>query len=310
MYMNRKEHRLIEILKQNSTPLSPLPTLARPHLPSNIAIRAVLFDIYGTLFISASGDVGTVTKQTRADAMQEALNRCNIKVTTPTAGQRGTDLFTTSIAEEHKALRKNGTDFPEVDIRDIWNRVVQGLYQEGLIATPPDRVPTEELAVVYETLVNPVWPMPGVEETILRCAEETEVLGIVSNAQFFTPLLFPAFFHKAYSELGFDDSLTLFSYTLKQAKPSMHLFEKAARELADTYNISPSHVLYVGNDMLNDIYPAACAGFSTALFAGDKRSLRLRENDDRCRDMKPDATITTLAQIIQLIEPHTMMEVK
>jgi putative hydrolase of the HAD superfamily len=49
--------------------------------------------------------------------------------------------------------------------------------------------------------------------------------------------------------------------------------------------------------MLKDIWCAAQAGFKTALFAGDRRSLRKREDDERCKNHRPDAVVTELAQI-------------
>jgi putative hydrolase of the HAD superfamily len=50
--------------------------------------------------------------------------------------------------------------------------------------------------------------------------------------------------------------------------------------------------------MLNDIYPARKAGFTTALFAGDKRSLRLRQDDPRCANISADLVITDLYQLL------------
>jgi putative hydrolase of the HAD superfamily len=49
--------------------------------------------------------------------------------------------------------------------------------------------------------------------------------------------------------------------------------------------------------MRNDIRPAAEAGFRTALFAGDRRSLRLCSEDERCRDISPDWIVTNLDQL-------------
>jgi len=76
----------------------------------------------------------------------------------------------------------------------------------------------------------------------------------------------------------------------------------AAVEKLEKMDISPHSVLYVGNDMLNDIYPAKTAGFKTALFAGDARSLRLRENHPQCKDLSPDIIITDLIQILDHIQ--------
>jgi putative hydrolase of the HAD superfamily len=52
--------------------------------------------------------------------------------------------------------------------------------------------------------------------------------------------------------------------------------------------------------MLKDIWPATQLGFKTALFAGDGRSLRLREDDERCRAVQPDLVIDHLSQLAQL----------
>jgi putative hydrolase of the HAD superfamily len=76
------------------------------------------------------------------------------------------------------------------------------------------------------------------------------------------------------------------------------LYERAVEALRNK-NIAPANALYVGNDMLNDIYPAQQAGFQTALFAGDRHSLRLRENDLRCRSLSPDLFIIDLRDLIR-----------
>ncbi|MCL1812348.1 MAG: hypothetical protein FWG29_02365, partial [Treponema sp.] len=52
--------------------------------------------------------------------------------------------------------------------------------------------------------------------------------------------------------------------------------------------------LYIGNDMKNDITGAAGEGFTTALFAGDRRSLRLREDDPACAGKRPDMVLRDL----------------
>jgi putative hydrolase of the HAD superfamily len=53
--------------------------------------------------------------------------------------------------------------------------------------------------------------------------------------------------------------------------------------------------------MLNDIYPSKKAGFKTALFAGDNRSLRLRTDDLKCSNLSADLVITDLIQIIDYL---------
>ena len=47
----------VTIMRRQSRPLEPVPTGVSPVLRELPAIRAVMFDIYGTLLISASGDI-------------------------------------------------------------------------------------------------------------------------------------------------------------------------------------------------------------------------------------------------------------
>ena len=74
-----------------------------------------------------------------------------------------------------------------------------------------------------------------------------------------------------------------------------------ADEKLGSKGIQPASVLFVGNDMLNDIYPAHAIGFQTALFAGDRRSLRLRTDDPRCAALRPELVLTDLGQLPQFL---------
>jgi len=53
--------------------------------------------------------------------------------------------------------------------------------------------------------------------------------------------------------------------------------------------------------MRNDILPAKKIGFNTALFAGDARSLRMREDDPECIRTSPDLVITDLIQLLEYV---------
>ena len=121
-------------------------------------------------------------------------------------------------------------------------------------------------------------------------------MGIVSNAQFYTRELFPAFLKRSTDDCGFASELQVYSYEQGFAKPGEGLYQLAAERLA-AREILPSEALYVGNDMLNDITPAQRVGFRTALFAGDSRSLRLRTDDPRVEGIRPDIVVTRLLDL-------------
>ncbi|MCF7849979.1 MAG: HAD family hydrolase [Kiritimatiellales bacterium] len=294
---------LIEAIRETSQPLAPQSTGAEAKPNRLGGVKAVLFDIYGTLFISGSGDVGTAMAFDSAEALTQALVVTGFAGEVEQAGLIGKELLKKEILAWHEAGHKAGTDYPEVEISKVWKKIVDGFLNAGLLKKKAVEIEQiRHLAVAYECRVNPVFPMPHALETINAVKEKGCVPGIVSNAQFYTPLLFPAFFGKTLEELGFDPACCIWSYKELKAKPSKALFPKVGKHLFETYSIKPEETVYVGNDMLNDILCARQAGCQTVLFAGDKRSLRLREDDPRCTDIEPDAIITSLDQLPELLD--------
>jgi putative hydrolase of the HAD superfamily len=246
-------------------------------------VKALLFDVYGTLVISSSGDKDSqVISKVQKHVIEGILQRYGIHQTPKNL----VHSLHREIAEDHRHFRQGGVEYPEVDILHIWQKVL-GMKD-------PNRV--EAFALEYEMAVNPVYPMPGLEDLLSACRKKNLTLGIISNAQFYTPRLLQRLLGAPLDRCGFDPQLTFYSYRFKSAKPSSHMFQLAA-EVFSRRGILPASVLYVGNDMRNDILPAKTIGFQTALFAGDRRSLRRRADDDCCRGLVPDAIVTDLRQL-------------
>ncbi len=266
--------------------LKPIPTALSPTGHIRHTIRCILFDIYGTLFISASGDISLARQSSpQLTQIRSLLGKYRIQL----SARDLLDQFHTAIEHRHAELHARGIEFPEVKIDQIWQRVLQSA----------DLSRVRRFATEFEFITNPVYPMPNLSGLLQTVREQNILMGIISNAQFYTPLLFEWFLDSDPLELGFSSKIIFYSYKFEMAKPSTTLFEMACDKLAQK-GIRPQSALYVGNDMLNDIYPATKAGFQTALFAGDQRSLRLRSDDPRCGYLKPDLVITDLGQLI----PH------
>jgi putative hydrolase of the HAD superfamily len=293
---------LIARIRALSSQLSPLPTDAEARLAPQPGIRAVLCDVYGTLLVSGSGDVGTATATDSATALAEALAAADLTGHLDQAGHRGAARLPELIAAAHEEQRAAGATAPEVEIRALWRTLLAELAAAGLLAGDPaaEAAIGERVAVEYECRVNPVWPMPGVVEMLTALRDRGLRLGIVSNAQFYTPLLFPTLLAATLPELGFEESLCAWSYRLGAAKPDTRLFAGPLAALAAA-GIEPGEVLYLGNDCRNDIWTARQAGVRGVLFAGDRRSLRRREADPRCADLTPDAVVTALSQVPGLL---------
>jgi putative hydrolase of the HAD superfamily len=214
-------------------------------------LRAILFDVYGTLLRSSAGEM-------HPDPAMRAL-----------------------IEQAHA---RSPHPFPEVDIREIHAAMHPALAPAEI----------ERLAIVHEQTVNPVTAMPGAVETLRELSSRGLLLGLVSNAQFYTVPVMEGCLGEPLENLGIDPGLCILSYLERRAKPDVHLFEVARGRLLER-GIQPAEVLYVGNDVRNDIDPAEAAGFRTTLFAGDESSLRLRGRS--IEESGADLVITDLRQL-------------
>ena len=288
-----------ETIIARSQPLERIPTELAANLSSLKGIRAVVFDIYGTLMISGSGDIGSADDDSHQMAFRDAFATVGIDDISDIAAVE--QHYRNAIAESHAEAKANGVEYPEVEIRDIWRHAIDRLVDQAIIkpVAITDEL-LERLSIEYEVRANPTWPMPNCRETLKTLRDAGLELGIISNAQFFTPDLFPALLEANLDELGFASKLRFYSFEYRQAKPGTFLYEQCKQGLAE-FGIQPEQALYVGNDMLKDIRPAQQIGFRTALFAGDARSLRLRDGDERVKNVTPDVIITDLAQIPQIL---------
>ncbi len=270
------------LIKQSITPMKPIPTGFQADLRRLEPVSAMIFDVYGTLLISSAGEpveTRPAESQAQVQIIADILGRHGI-ADSPVRIQ---DRLEQTIHEWHRLERNRGIDRPEVDILEIW-QTITGIQ---------DMRRLKSLALAFELAVNPVYVMPGAMELTHACQAARIPMGIVSNAQFYTPLLLDWFFKADI----FDDKLCFYSFREGHAKPSPALFERAAKALA-AMGLPAEKALFVGNDMLNDIHPAALAGFITALFAGDQRSLRMRETEARVKGVEPDLIVTELRQLL------------
>lgn len=284
-------------------PLDPLETETPSRLTPIPGIKAVLFDVYGTMLISESGEVGTAEAKKAGVLFGEALEMAGWELQTRAAGNEAAALYAEAIRSSHQESRlKRGVKHPEVDIAAIWRAILLTGLNRGYWRGKLNEESLFRTATAYEALSNRIAPMPGLTETLALLQGRGLILGIVSNAQFYTPLFLEYLLGMRLPQVGFDPELLFFSYKKGESKPGTAMYEGAAEVLARKYGTAPAEALLVGNDMLNDIWAAAEVGFRTALFAGDSRSLRLRSGDSRCLSLSPDAVLAGLDQLTTLIQ--------
>lgn len=262
------------------------PVFSRPE-----SVKVVLFDIYGTLLQSAAGDISLVSEDSSMEGM--AIAKRGLGMPEREGEESWIVSYEEGIKEQHRLLIETGMDFPEVEIRAVWRSMTGSLMEE----TPSEEA-LEMAALSYECAVNPTWLMPGAREMVDGLLERGFVLGLISNAQFYThPVLEAAL---GLDESIFREELCLFSYREKCAKPAARLFETMKSRLKER-GVSPEEVIYFGNDLRKDILPARNCGFRTGLFAGDQRSLRVGDRSVSEVEALCDVILTDWSQWPQVL---------
>jgi putative hydrolase of the HAD superfamily len=314
-----------ELLSENSRSLNP---------PDGITVdpaylkgkRVVLWDIYGTLLAGRAVDLET--SLSKPEAMLGSFNLTSQKfgfgkVLVDNAGSVDgavwlRDRYLNGIERIHRKKKAEGYPSPEVRIEEIWSEIITELEALGYTAQDKERAFLPwKTALYYETAFQQAVFYRGAADVLLRLRDMGIMQGIVSNAQFYTPVLLELFLNqnpggqKLRLADIFEPSLTVFSYLIGRSKPDPLIFAEVLKEL-DIRQIAGDDVIYVGNDMLNDIYTAASLGLDTMLFAGDSNSLELRLNDKRTVNFRPTSVITAHDQLPFLLaggraaENHTL----
>ncbi|QSH41996.1 HAD family hydrolase [Lentisphaerota bacterium] len=256
--------------------------------------------------MSSSGDIDKA--RFAPSYVLEAFSKCGVRLASKTPVKTASlilDEYEKTILKMREELEDHEVPHPEIDIRMVWQKLLRQLNEAALIEKPTmDDV--SRLAIYFETLSNPVYPMPDMHEVVHSIYKRGMPMGIISNAQFYTPIIMNFFLTGLISDFEdveyFDRYLSIYSYKEKRGKPDIALYKKAAGRCFKHHQVSPEQILYVGNDMLKDIYPAKSMGMTTALFAGDCRSLRLREQLPELKKVKPDYLINRLDQILEIIQ--------
>ena len=257
-------------VEQVMKPMEPVPAGWTPLVQRLPGVRVAIFDIYGTLLQSAAGDISLVSSEASRDGMVLAWQTLG--------GEGEVDpehwiaRYREEIETQQRRSREIGVDFPEVEIREVWRNLAKHFLGET-----PSEAQVERAALCYECAVNPTWEMPGARAMIQELRGRRIPLGLISNAQFYTPVVLRAGLGDIVEE--FSAELSLFSYLERRGKPSQVLFERMRAQLAGK-GFSPEEVVYFGNDVRKDILPAREAGFRTGLFAGDRRSLRIGDRPE------------------------------
>ena len=269
-------------------------------------VRAIICDVYGTLINYWSDDFSQ--PQRKEAALQQVFHRVadRFGMTTALTAANPADVSEKTLRDfyhglitlHHERAAEKGVSFPEVRIERIWEFIVKMLKRHGY--NPPvspgenERDFSRRIAWFYNFHALGRRLYPGVVDTIDTLKKKNIVAGLLSNAQFYTPIDLTLLIRDQGGEKFddfvelFDPDLTFFSYEYQVAKPHQLLFRRLYDALYE-FHILPQQTVFIGNDLSIDIAPAQEAGMKTALFTGDRRSTYLH---DRGGQVIPDITFS------------------
>jgi putative hydrolase of the HAD superfamily len=287
-------------------------------------IRVVLFDVYGTLINywrpEFSGE--DTKKKALIGAFKETIShfgmeRYLVEMNPQEPAEKTLwDLYHGLIALRHKLSLDKKIEFPEVKIEEVWNTIVLMLKRRGYApgaAFSQDADASEFarcVAFYYNFYSFNRGLYPGVAGALKSLSDNNILLGIVSNAQFYTAIDLTLFLRDQtngeiddYTRL-FDPDLLFFSFEYGVSKPNPLLFRKLFDALYEL-QILPSQALFVGNDLVSDIKPAQDAGMKTGFFTGDGKSAFFH---DCAGKVVPDISFSAWDELPRRISFHSMAE--
>jgi putative hydrolase of the HAD superfamily len=215
-----------------------------------MAIKGILFDLYGTLI-----DIET------DESMDEIYRGIAHYLT-----YHGVHLHRGEVRDRYYQIMKQqkearGEQYPEIDVEAIWEAF---LKQEGIKEAPARRTLALTLAQIYRGISRRQLQLYPDVKRVLDELRPAYRMGLVSDAQpcFALPEI------QAVGLNGYFDPIVISAY-YGFRKPDRRLIEKAL----DTMKLAPAEVICVGNDMYRDIYGARRLGIKTFFFdsnQGDK----------------------------------------
>ena len=284
-----------------------VPVKAKPSL-ERLPVKAVLWTVYGTLVAVPGGelvfesDIDFVTDAALDKTIQEfkMWNSMSRKPGAPSAYMK--ELF----RKAFDLVRLTGGGEVRSDL--IWDDIFKKLmtkeygYDGSLYGPPTEYV--KKIAYFYHASIQGAGCYPGAAEAIRAVSDAGQKQGLLADGQCFTPAQLRKCLRD--QEPNFDPAmhftadLRVLSADHKVKKPFDDLFRTAAAACR-AKGVAPEEVLHVGSSVLRDIAPAKKAGFRTALFAGDKNSLRATGDQLKDPHLRPDVLLTELPQIAEVV---------
>ncbi|MEX0727239.1 MAG: HAD hydrolase-like protein [Planctomycetaceae bacterium] len=292
-----------------------VPVKATPYLKKIPGIRAVLWNLYGTLLHISEGELlfshpQPLRMQIALDKTIHEFNMWQSMTRKPGAPWEYLLPKYQQLLDSARmtATRRKG-DVPEIDTAQIWEKLISRLEQKEYqydVAFYGDREElAEKVAYFFHASLQGVDVYPRGLETMQAVLAAGYRQGLLADVQSFSLPQMLRVMGRGGKLNDLTEIITPGCVTLSIArgvrKPSISLFEASVDELGEL-GIRPEAILYISSRLPDDLAIAKRMGMRTALFAGDKTSLRAGGDELKNPEMRPDRLLTELYQVTQLLD--------
>jgi len=273
-------------------------------------VKALLCDVYGTILANSAGSPSDLEKnESRVNALEKTIKEFGFTPFLKKLAQKAKpnktlgEMYLQEIGKVHAQKKQAGIKYPEVRIEQLWQKIIKRMQSKGYSYNEKRFGNIAEfslkVAYYYYQQCESNRSYKNAFQVLKKLKQQGIALGIVSNAQFYTPINLEIEFRKASKgKTGFydlfDKKVVSFSHIVGESKPGTKIFQKALKALK-AKGIKKSEAVYIGNDMKKDIAVAKKLGFKAVLFAGDRNSLKMNAK------ARPDAIITGWKQLEKVL---------
>ncbi|HZZ80626.1 MAG TPA: HAD family hydrolase [Gemmataceae bacterium] len=284
---------------------------ARPHLKRLPGIRAVTWNLYGTLLRIFGGQI--LFEHPQKFVMDIALEKTvqEFKMwgsMTRKPGQPSEYMgqIYRRVLGDMQLASSPKERHPEIAAERIWDAIIKKLQQKEYKYDASFFGPINDYCQKIAYFFPASLQGTACYDQAAQALEHVQSAGIkqalIADAQCFSFVQLSRGLQAQHCPVSVDQlfnrSLCALSCEVGGRKPSERLFKHC---LAQLRGIAPEQVLHVGSRLPIDLAPAKKLGMRTALFAGDKDSLQGTKEQLNDPAMRPDVLLTELGQIADIV---------
>jgi len=286
---------------------------AKPHLVRLPQVRAVTWDLYGTLLNILSGQLlyehpDKFVMDIALDKTVQEFKMWGSMVRKPGQPADYMGEIYRRVLGDLRLAPSPKEKHPEIQSERIWEAIVKKLlkkdYKFDMDLYGSLGEYARKIAYFFHASLQGTACYEGAAQALEHVHHAGLKQGIIADAQCFTLVQLQRGLAQQRCGVGTDPlfarSARAVSCEVGARKPSERLFKHCLIPL-QSMGIAPAQVLHVGSRIARDLVPAKKLGMRTALFAGDKESLQATPEQLKDNATRPDVLLTELSQIAEIV---------